>query len=597
MPTCWPGTVGSHARGVKRTAASPCPSATPRLESAGWPAPCCRPGWCAIEITPVQHDPFGAYLFIEDDGQILRFRIDSDRVRIGRDETNDIWIDNPAVRPHTLLVYAKDQEHCIKVYEGAKVLLNGVPVAGMHRLYSGDRIGIADREFLYGRDDTPAECSLGLTVLVDGVLSHGVVFRRTRIRIGRRDADLLLNDAAVSDRHLMLECYGPDGVYALDLASAGGTYVRGERLGPDRVRVTDGMVLSMGRIELRVHILPSDAHGLLLAEALPDQPKVPLAAPAPMNRSAGQRHDPGVLANKRRVADARPVSSGFIRPLHQANAARPSTPLPDAIPAAALAQDELRTTSEPLPQGRPAGPAVVPVTEIGSLQQILQRAQLQKVAEQLAQRQPAQQPERARQDLQPAVRVKPELMPEPGEPPPLPRHRTQPQDESWESPRARPRELPGSMVPVSASPTALHEQRTDVLDTDAIRARTAGKASWLQEAEAHFVQRPQGAPLTQALDLGNGEERYRLGRGDAPQTWVGKADEPAPPPARRFNEPPRQPKALLSEAERAANPGLHRIDPNERLDGPVQDRHADPSRRHLPSRVIDRSRRLDTDDE
>ncbi len=512
----------------------------------------------------MQQEGFGAYLFVEDDGSVLRYCIDSERVRIGRDESNDIWIDNPAVRPHTLLVYAKDQEHCIKVYDGAKVSLNSVPVTGMHRLYSGDRIGIADREFLYGRDDTPAECSIGLTVVVDGCLSHAVVFRRTRIRIGRRDADLVLNDAAVSDRHLQLECYGTDGVYALDLGSTAGTLVRGKRLDDTRCRLTDGSVISLGRIELRVHLLPSDAHGLLLAQALPDQPKVPLAAPAPMDRSAGQRRDPSAQGPRRRVADSRPVSSGFIRPLHQPNAARPNTPLPEAMPALS----------------EPPEPAAVPATEIGSLQEILQRAHQNKAAEQLAQRPPAARP----LDSRPAVRLKPELM-----------------EQSQVVPaggliRARPWHAPGAMVPVSASPTAMHEQRTDVLDTDAIRARTAGKASWLHEAEAHFERRPEGAPMTQALDISAEEGRYRPSH-DRPQTWVGRPDEPAPPAARRFNERPRLSKAVLSESEQAANPGLRRgpVDPQENLDGPVQDRHADPSLRHVSSRNIDRSRRLDSD--
>lgn len=511
---------------------------------------------------------------------MLRYAIESERVRIGREESNDIWIDNPAVRPHTLLIYAKDETHCIKVYDGAKVLLNGAPVSGMHRLYSGDRIGIADREFLYGRDDTPAECAVGLTVMVGGLVAHATVFRRTRVRIGRRDADIVLNDAAIGDQHLAIECYGHDGLYACDLGSPTGTVLRGVRI-EDRVRLTDGAVLVMGRISLRVHVLPSDGHGLLLAQALPDQPKVPLAAPAPMDRSPPQRHDPSAQGPRRRIADQRPVAGGFVRPLHQNNAtAEPPPPEPNRYaPARTHLESAVHDDDD------------VPVTEIGSLQHILQRAHQQKVSEQQAQRQ-----QRPVVDERPAVRVKAEVMQAGERPPPLPEARAR----THEPLRVRSHDK--EMVEVSASPTGFHEQMTNVLDTDAIRARTRGGADWRVEAERHFEQRPSGAPLTMALDVSTGEESpTRFRRDDRPRTWVGQA-EPAPPPPSAPNlrqaDRSRLDKARLSESELAANPGFYRERPDmqEQVDGPVRDRKADVSRRVGLAPNIDRSRRLDPDD-
>jgi pSer/pThr/pTyr-binding forkhead associated (FHA) protein len=293
---------------------------------------------------------------------VLRYPLDSDRVRIGRDTSNDIWVDHVAVRPHTLLVYAKDGEHSMKVFDGAKVLLNGSPVSGMHRLYSGDRIGVADREFVYARDDTPAEVAVGLTVMVDGVVQYGMAFRRPRIVVGRREGDVVVNDPSLNDPHLIIECYSATGLYAWDLGNAIPTKIDGLRI-DERVRLHDGAVLAMGRVSLRVHILSTDAHGLLLAAALPDQPKVPLGAPAPMDRSPAQRRDPGAQVSRHRQADSGPVSGGFIRPPHSPNAG--SFQVPTQRPPA----------PPPPPDFDFEGPqhhdSNVPVTEIGSLQQLM----------------------------------------------------------------------------------------------------------------------------------------------------------------------------------------------------------------------------------
>lgn len=499
-----------------------------------------------VLISGVQHEGFGAYLFVDDDDVVLRFALTADRVRIGRSEDNDIWVDHPAVRPHTLLVYAKDDTHCIKVYDGAKVLLNGAPVAGMHRLYSGDCIGVADREFLYGRDDTPPECALGLTVLVDGVVSHATVFRRTRVRLGRRDADIVLDDPAVGDRHLTIECYGADGLFALDHGAPTGTFLKGKRIS-ERVRLADGASLSIGRIVLRLNVLPTDAHGLLLAELLPDQPKVPLAAPSPMDRSGGQRLDPGAQGPRRRSADPGPRSGGFVRPLNQANiASRPaSLDVPRAVDAG---------EPPPLP-----GNDAVPATQIGSLAQL---AELER-----------QRLGRARVEAESSA-VEPTRRPMPAEPRP-------------------PQVPPAPVVPLR---TGFHEARTDVIDTEAIRQRLRPGDDWRAEAERALPQRPgEAQPLTQMLDLSpSGPADPRR-----PQTWTGRAEEPPPPPAARYQERPRLQKERFSESEMAANPGLARGRPDlqdPHLDGPVRDRRTDASRRPSVSRVVDGSRRLPDDD-
>ena len=68
--------------------------------------------------------------------------------------------------------------------------------------------------------------------------------------------------------------------------------------------------------------------------------------------------------------------------------------------------------------------------------------------------------------------------------------------------RVRPRETPGAdVIPMSAPPSGLHHQATNVLDTDAMRARIRGQADWVRaEAEAQSSRRAPDQPLTEAFD-------------------------------------------------------------------------------------------------
>ena len=340
-----------------------------------------------------------AHLFIEDDGRVLRFGLETSDVRIGRDQTNDIWIDNPAVRPQTCLVYFRDNAHNLKVFEGAKVLLNGQIVRGLNRLYSGDRIGVGDRELLYARDDSPAQIAVGLTILLNGEVRYGQVYRRTRVKLGRRDADLVLDDPSVADEQLVIECYSEHGLYAFDAGTVGGTSLNGKPI-VERCRLNDGDVLQFGKVALRVHVLPVEAFGLLLAAALPERPLVPPTALKPMDLSPAQRHDPSAASPRSRQGDGRPVTGGFVRSTHDANAVAPAVP---AVPLdrrpAALEPLAAPAAQHPPPAAKHAAPTSQhaaqasqqaaqasqqalqasqqpAATQIGSLQQLLRDAQL-----------------------------------------------------------------------------------------------------------------------------------------------------------------------------------------------------------------------------
>lgn len=473
-----------------------------------------------------------------------RFRLDQGEVRIGRDQTNDIWIDSPAVRPQTCLVYAREGLHHLKVYEGAKVLLNGQAVRGLHQLYSGDRIGVGDRELLYGRDDSLPQVAVGLTVILDGAVQYATVYRRNRVRLGRVDADLVLGDPSVSDRHLVIECYSDIGLFAFDLGSQAGTYVRGERI-DERSRLADGDIVQLGRVSLRVHLLPVEAYGLLLTEALPERPLVPIAAPKPMDRSPSQRYDPSAAGPSRRQADARSSGGGFVRPMHSANAVanasaaqppldrRPPSPEPPA--------------EKPAPLGQQPGQSAPHATEIGSLANILRDAQ-QQGAFGAPQHTVMADAVRARVDLDALARSQrqideaaadsaPRLANQrPLEPAPVRRDMAvrPPQRDSFDEPTQPP--------PAGG----FHEQRTEMLDTNRVYEGLGSGRPRQQDGAIPLTAvldtelPPPLPPRTRAQRMAEDEElkrpaadRYRLGRTTGavePQEYAFRDDGRDDPP-------------------------------------------------------------------
>jgi pSer/pThr/pTyr-binding forkhead associated (FHA) protein len=226
-------------------------------------------------------DGNAAYLFVDDDERIVRFRLGAERVGIGRDQANDIWIEHPDVPKHALMIVRRDGLDVMKIYDGASVRLNGVVVTKMHRLYGGDRVALADREFIYGRDDTPPDFAIALTIRDDREPVRAVVLRQTRIRLGRRAADVVIDHPSISDKHLRIEAYSTEGLFICDLGSGLGTEVDDRKI-DGRIRLVDGARIQIGRVQIIAHILDSEAHGLLaessLQRARPKQVDTPLGA-------------------------------------------------------------------------------------------------------------------------------------------------------------------------------------------------------------------------------------------------------------------------------------------------------------------------------
>ncbi len=209
--------------------------------------------------------PSGRWLYFRDDDErVLEAAIGDGtdgRLRIGRDpERNHIYLDHPACPQLALVIFERDGVDVVKVYEGARVSVNGALVQGMHRLYGGDRLRVGDRDFYYGRSDTPPELALGLTIAFGGEVRQATVVRAASIILGR-GGDVVLDDPSVLETHARLECFGEGAVFVVPLPNAA-CWLDGTRI-DQRASLVDGARLQLGRVEVGVRVLPAEGLGLL----------------------------------------------------------------------------------------------------------------------------------------------------------------------------------------------------------------------------------------------------------------------------------------------------------------------------------------------
>jgi pSer/pThr/pTyr-binding forkhead associated (FHA) protein len=82
-------------------------------------------------------------------------------------------------------------------------------------------------------------------------------FSEPIIKIGKvASSHLRLDDEVASRMHAMIEVTSPDEVYIIDLGSASGTYVNGQR--SNKARLQSGDEISIGETRIFVEV---DAHG------------------------------------------------------------------------------------------------------------------------------------------------------------------------------------------------------------------------------------------------------------------------------------------------------------------------------------------------
>lgn len=97
----------------------------------------------------------------------------------------------------------------------------------------------------------------GIFVRIEEGVGAGRVFTLSRggvYLIGRRGADISLEDEKVSRKHAELGLYGPGALVLRDLASTNGTQLNGKRIS-DKAKLTHWDTIQVGDTLLRLSII------------------------------------------------------------------------------------------------------------------------------------------------------------------------------------------------------------------------------------------------------------------------------------------------------------------------------------------------------
>jgi len=115
-----------------------------------------------------------------------------------------------------------------------------------------------------------------------------VVPVESRLEVGRDCDGLLLDDPTVSRRHLWLDP-APDGLVCVDMGSANGTLVDGERI-MQPVALRAGNVINLGETELVVHEGHQTEHVEVDHDAVVDPTERPSEGIRDLNRASSRNY-------------------------------------------------------------------------------------------------------------------------------------------------------------------------------------------------------------------------------------------------------------------------------------------------------------------
>ena len=196
----------------------------------------------------------GYLLWQDPAGNLQRAEIPEHALTVGSQAPCGLVIEHGDVGPvHAAVEREASGCRLRKLTRVRKLEVNG-KTADEHRLSHGDKVtlGTFDVRFVSGfpvasrmlrlvmtrnEDETPLSFPLAGTITV----------------LGRMEGDLLVEDPSVSSRHLEIENFGPGMRWVRDLGSTNGSELNGQPLGPERMPLTEGDVLSVGRVKIEVH--------------------------------------------------------------------------------------------------------------------------------------------------------------------------------------------------------------------------------------------------------------------------------------------------------------------------------------------------------
>lgn len=252
-----------------------------------------------------------AFVVVEEKGQeILRVELRGPTMAIGRDESNDLRLENRALsRKHAQLELRGATVWIRDLASQNGTFINGERLDGAQAINPGDQVSLGGRfDLRIDGLEEPKPAATPVLTLTGPEGSHRFAMVGDEIVIGRSpDCDISIGRKSISRRHLRV-VLKDGGFFAEDLGSQNGTRVNGERIRgmtavteDDEIRVSEYTIkvgyLDPGADEARptsgsnvLQVNKGDADaaldGLDDADDVPPPPP-PARKPEPAKASAG----------------------------------------------------------------------------------------------------------------------------------------------------------------------------------------------------------------------------------------------------------------------------------------------------------------------
>jgi len=195
----------------------------------------------------------GYLLWQDAQGHLERTDIPEQPLTIGTRAPCTVVLEDATVGPiHAAIEREQNGCRVRRLTRVRKLTVNGRAVEEQ-RLAHGDTIALGDVEASFVSAVPVASRMLRL------ILTRGDDEIRVELPIagsitvvGRMDGDVLVDDPAVSSRHLEIENFGPNLRFVRDLGSTNGSELNGKPLGQAREPLKDGDMLEIGRVKIQV---------------------------------------------------------------------------------------------------------------------------------------------------------------------------------------------------------------------------------------------------------------------------------------------------------------------------------------------------------
>jgi len=196
-----------------------------------------------------------ALLYMEDGPNIYRVQLATERVKIGKDEDNDIVIRSPDLEGHHAEIYIAGSHYVLDAVTNNPAVVNGKIAEGPRRLYNGDVIDLGGQTMTFVKVPAASDTVLQFGIWGAGEPPYFVLLNRPEFTVGFGGSDLHIADEFIGSPHCTIENFCAGTTFVVPTTQERSTLLNGIGISR-RARLNDGDVLQLGTTEIAVRLHP-----------------------------------------------------------------------------------------------------------------------------------------------------------------------------------------------------------------------------------------------------------------------------------------------------------------------------------------------------